>query len=341
MANAPYDGCWCTIRTSKDEGKVANIVSGTTQPSPVSFNSMLLTWNQTVLAWQYMGCSGMLISLCHLLTAAHCVPNCTNNMNGIYANAYRPFANNSSSTTQQWSNNNPKNGGYPFLFSCIKSYTVHPQYNCYGLSENDVAIAMLQTLLNMTVYASISLADVLFLMSLSLSTLAWVSEGQSRCWCTIQMPIHHTTPMHHTWRCTDRCTTPCIRRTPMKDTTDTNAPYNSMLFSKVWSDSSTGEGELLQLSPRDAAASYASLSPKFAGKIQQTNVDSLRVSASDEYNSDMRTNPKQHAIFSPFIGCFVIDISHKECIDSGVGKVKRKYRLRVVFICGFLYTLAT
>jgi len=42
----------------KDEGKVANIVGGTTQPSPVSFFTMLLTWNQTVLAWQYMGVPG-------------------------------------------------------------------------------------------------------------------------------------------------------------------------------------------------------------------------------------------------------------------------------------------
>jgi len=43
----------------------------------------------------------MLISPRHILTAAHCVANRTNNTDGIYVNAYRPFANNSSSSTTQ------------------------------------------------------------------------------------------------------------------------------------------------------------------------------------------------------------------------------------------------
>jgi serine protease 22 len=128
----------------KDLGKIPKIVGGSdADPGEAPWFVMMLTWNKFVPQWEFSGCSGVLVSDRHVLTAGHCVEGKNPADEGIYVHAYQPF----------WGN-----PGLNFHFSRVKSYNLNPNFD-NGPNWSDTAIIEMMNPLKLDEFETVTLAD--------------------------------------------------------------------------------------------------------------------------------------------------------------------------------------
>lgn len=129
--------------TFKDAGKMANIVGGSdASPHEAPWFVMILTFNADVPQWEFSGCSGVLLSNVHVLTAGHCAKGRDPANDGVYVHAYQPF----------WGN-----PGLSFHFSRIQSYTTNPNFDD-GPNFSDSALVTMKKPLNLDDFETVDLA---------------------------------------------------------------------------------------------------------------------------------------------------------------------------------------
>jgi hypothetical protein len=129
--------------TLKDTGKMANIVGGSdASPQEAPWFVMILTFNSAVPQWEFSGCSGVLLSNLHVLTAGHCAKGRDPANDGVFVHAYQPY----------WGNPNLR-----FHFSKVESYTMHPDFDD-GPNKSDTAIITMKNPLDLEDFETVDLA---------------------------------------------------------------------------------------------------------------------------------------------------------------------------------------
>jgi hypothetical protein len=130
--------------TFKDAGKMANIIGGSdASPQEAPWFVMILTFNSAVPQWEFSGCSGVLLSNLHVLTAGHCAKGRDPANDGVFVHAYQPF----------WGNPNLR-----FHFSRVQSYTINPDFD-NGPNKSDTAIITMKKPLDLNDFETVDLAS--------------------------------------------------------------------------------------------------------------------------------------------------------------------------------------
>jgi hypothetical protein len=129
--------------TLKDAGKMANIVGGSdASPQEAPWFVMILTFNSAIPQWEFSGCSGVLLSNVHVLTAGHCAEGRDPANDGVFVHAYQPF----------WGNPNLR-----FHFSRVQSYMINPNFDD-GPNKSDTAIITMKKPLDLEDFETVDLA---------------------------------------------------------------------------------------------------------------------------------------------------------------------------------------
>jgi secreted trypsin-like serine protease len=133
----------------------ARIVGGSNSPMQRNF-CMHLRWDALNEQYVNAGCGGVLISNCHVLTAAHCSANGRMGLpDGVYCNAYNPFQG---------------NYGKRFHFSALKNTILHPSFDDSN-NQHDVSILQMENCVDISLFPPMKVANKQFMSRLV--------EGQS------------------------------------------------------------------------------------------------------------------------------------------------------------------
>jgi secreted trypsin-like serine protease len=130
----------------------ARIVGGSNSTEQRNY-CMHLLWDDLDQQYKNAGCGGVLISNCHVLTAAHCSAGSRLGLpDGVYCNAYNPFQG---------------NYGRRFHFSPLKNITTHPNFDD-STNQNDISILELETCVeDSSLFPPMKVADMDFLAKLA------------------------------------------------------------------------------------------------------------------------------------------------------------------------------
>ena len=133
----------------------ARIVGGSNSPVQRNF-CMHLRWDALNEQYVNAGCGGVLISNCHVLTAAHCSADGRMGLpDGVYCNAYNPFQG---------------NYGRRFHFSALKNIILHPSFDNSN-NEHDISILQMENCVDISLFPPMKVATKQFMSRLV--------EGQS------------------------------------------------------------------------------------------------------------------------------------------------------------------